>query len=80
LNCKTFLTFWIPLVHPDILSQAALLPKPNLYKELRDMGGLTEERMAVLTERRRPNIGAINSQRIWSSNIRQHKRASGEVV
>jgi hypothetical protein len=37
-------------LHPEILAQAALLPKPSSYSELRYTVGLIEERMAVLAE------------------------------
>ena len=40
-------------LHSDILAQAAFLPRPGSYIELRDMVGLIEERVAVLTERER---------------------------
>ena len=40
-------------LHPDILGQAALLPRTVSFKELRYTVGLIEERMAVLVERRR---------------------------
>ena len=43
---------WMNL-HQDILAQAAFLPKPSSYRELRDMVGLIEENMAVWTERQR---------------------------
>ena len=34
-------------LHPDILAQAALLPRPYTFQELRNTVGLMEERMAV---------------------------------
>jgi hypothetical protein len=34
-------------LHPDILVQAAFLPRPGSYRELRDMVGLIEKRMTV---------------------------------
>jgi len=37
-------------LHPDILAQAALLPRPNTFQELRITVGLMEEWLAVLTE------------------------------
>ena len=37
-------------LHPDILAQAALLPRPNSFQELRNTAGLIEERLAVLTD------------------------------
>ena len=40
-------------LHPDILAQAALLPRPVTFQELRYTVGLIEERMAVLAERKR---------------------------
>jgi hypothetical protein len=42
-------------LHPDILAQDAFLPKPGSYRELRDMVGLIEERMAVFG--RTPALG-----------------------
>jgi hypothetical protein len=47
-------------LYPDVLAPAALLPRPSSYKELRDMVGLLEERMAVSVERQRPNVGVIS--------------------
>jgi len=44
-------------LHPDILAQAAFLPRPGSYRELRDMVGLIEKRMAVLAERQRSDTG-----------------------
>ena len=36
---------------PDIIARAALLPRPNSFRELRNTVGLLEERLAVLKER-----------------------------
>ena len=47
---------------PDILAQAALLPRPNSFQELRHTVGLLEERMAVLRERQRPEVRATGAQ------------------
>ena len=47
---------------PDILARAALLPRPNSFQELRNTVGLIEERMAVLTERQRPELRATGAQ------------------
>ena len=49
-------------LHLDILAQAAILPRPGSYRELRDMAGLIEERMAVLAERQRSDTGLSSSQ------------------
>jgi hypothetical protein len=40
-------------LHPEILAQSALLPRPTSYRTLRNLVGLIEERMAVLAERKR---------------------------
>ena len=49
-------------LHPDILAQAALLPRPVSFQELRHIVGLIEERMAVLAERERPEVRATGAQ------------------
>jgi hypothetical protein len=49
-------------LHQDILAQAAFLPKPSSYMELRDMVGLIEETMAVLAERQRSDTGSSSPQ------------------
>ena len=49
-------------LNPDILAQAALLPRPNSFRELRHTVGLIEERMAVLKERQRPEVRATGAQ------------------
>ena len=49
---------------PDILAQAALLPRPNSFQELRNTVGLIEERMAVLKERERPEVRVTGAQGI----------------
>jgi hypothetical protein len=51
-------------LHLDILAQAALLPRPGAYRKLRDIAGLIEERMAVLTERQRSDTGLTSPQRV----------------
>ena len=43
--------------HPDILRQAAFLDKPRSLQDLRRVAGLTEEKFAVLKERRRLDQG-----------------------
>jgi len=49
-------------LHPEILAQVALLPRPVLFQELRNTVGLIEERMAVLAERQRPEVRATGAQ------------------
>jgi hypothetical protein len=49
-------------LHPDILAQAALLPRPVSFQELRNTVGLIEERMAVLAERQRPELRETGAQ------------------
>jgi len=49
-------------LHPDILAQAALLPRPNSFQELRNTVGLIKERLAVLTDRQRPEVRATGAQ------------------
>jgi hypothetical protein len=51
-------------LHTDILAQAALLPRTGSYRELRDMVGLIEERMADLTERQRSDMVLSSPQRV----------------
>ena len=51
-------------LNPDILAQAALLPRPNSFRELRHTVGLIEESLAVLKERQRPEVRATCAQRI----------------
>jgi len=51
-------------LNPDILAQAALLPRPNSFQELRHTVGLLEERLAVLSERQRPEVRATGAQGI----------------
>lgn len=50
-------------LHPDILAQAAFLPRPGSYRESRDMVGLIEDRMAVLAEHLAPDTGSSSSQK-----------------
>jgi len=50
-------------LHPDILAQATLLPRPGSFDELRYMVGLIEERMAVRVERGRLESGSRGVQR-----------------
>jgi hypothetical protein len=49
-------------LHPDILAQAALLPRPVSFQELRNTVGLIEERMAVLAERQCPKVRVTGAQ------------------
>jgi len=49
-------------LHPDILAQAALLPRPVSFQELRNKVGLIVERMAVLAERQRRELRATGAQ------------------
>jgi len=51
-------------LHPDILAQAAFLPRPGSYRELRDMAGLIEERMAVLAEYQRSDMDSSSSHMV----------------
>jgi hypothetical protein len=50
-------------LHPDVLAQAAFLPRPGSYRESRDMVGLIEDRMAVLAERQRHDKGSSSTQK-----------------
>jgi hypothetical protein len=45
---------------PDILAQAAFLPRPG---SCRDMVGLLEDRMAVLAEHKRPDMDSSSYQK-----------------
>ena len=49
-------------LHPDILAQAALLPRPVTFQELRYTVGLIEEMMAVLVERQRTEGKATSAE------------------
>jgi len=49
-------------LHPEILAQAALLPRSVSFRELRNTVGLIEERMTVLAERQRPEVRATGAQ------------------
>ena len=40
-------------LHPDILAQSAFIDKPRTRKELYDVIGIVEEKMAVVRERQR---------------------------
>ena len=60
-------------LHPDILVQAAFLPRPGLYRELRDMVGLIEERMTVLAERQRSDTCSSSSQVVEKGNLSDNK-------
>jgi hypothetical protein len=66
-------------LHPDILAQAAFLPRPGSYRELRDMVGLIEERMAVLAERQRSDTGSNSSQMVDKGSLSDNK-PSGMAV
>jgi len=56
-------------LHPDILAEAAFLPRPGSYRELRDMVALIEERMAVLAERQRSDTGSSSSQMVERDSL-----------
>jgi hypothetical protein len=66
-------------LHPDILVQAAFLPRPGSYRELRDMVGLIEERMAVLAERQPSDKCSSSSQMTEKRNLSDNK-PSGVAV
>jgi hypothetical protein len=63
-------------LHPEILAQATLLPRPNSYRELRNIVGLIEERMAVSRERQRSGAGYSTQKFENSSQGRDRQRAS----
>ena len=56
-------------LHPDILAQVAFLKMPGSYIEVRDVVGLIEERLAVLTERRRLDKRSSVSQVLEKSTL-----------
>ena len=60
-------------LHPNILAQAAFLPRHGSYRELRDIVSLIEERLAVLTERQRSDKGSSSSQVVEKSNLSEYK-------
>jgi hypothetical protein len=60
-------------LHLDILAQAAFLPRPGSYRELRDMVGLIEEKMAVLAERQRSVTGSSSSQMVENGSLPDNK-------
>jgi len=66
-------------LHPNILAQAAFLPRPGSYRELRDMVGLIEERMAVLAERQPSDKCSSSSQMTEKRNLSDNK-PSGVAV
>jgi hypothetical protein len=66
-------------LHPDTLAQAAFLPRPGSYRELRDMVGLIEERMVVLAERQRSDTGSNSSQMVDKGSLSDNK-PSGMAV
>jgi hypothetical protein len=67
-------------LHTDILAQVALLPRPGSYRELRDMVGLIEERMAVLTERQCSDTGLSSPQRVEKGRRLCDKPSGAAVV
>jgi hypothetical protein len=60
-------------LRPDILAQAAFLPRPGSYRELRNIVGLIEERMAVLAERQRLDTGSNSSQMVDEGSLSDNK-------
>ena len=69
---------WMNL-HKDILVQAAFLPKPSSYRELRDIVGLIEENMAVWTERQRSDTGSSSSQMADKGSLLDNKPGGAAV-
>jgi hypothetical protein len=67
-------------LHLDILAQAAFLPRQGSYRELRDMVGLIEERMAVLTERQLSDTGLSSPQRVEKGSRLCDKPSRAAVV
>jgi len=63
-------------LHPQILAQAAFLPRPRAYIELKDMVGLEEERLPVLTERQSLDTGSSSSQMVEKGKL-SDKKAGG---
>jgi hypothetical protein len=59
-------------LHLDKLAQAAFLPRPGSYRELRDMVGLIEERMAVLAECQHSDTGS-NTQMVDRGSLPDNK-------
>ena len=66
--------------HPVILAQAAFLPRPGSYRELRDMVGLIEERIAVLAERQRSDTASSSSQMVEKCSPSDSNRPGGAAV
>ena len=56
-------------LHPDILAQAAFLPRPGSYRELRNMVDLIDERMAVLAERQRSDTDSSSTQMVKGGSL-----------
>jgi hypothetical protein len=66
-------------IHPEILGQAALLPRPTSYKELCDLVGLIEERLAVLAERTRPKAGTSSRPNHEKTRGKEWEESKAEV-
>jgi hypothetical protein len=68
-------------LHPEILAQSALLPRPTSYRELRNLVGLIEERMAVLAERKKSRVVTSNhsEQRGGLDSEQRGSREKGQV-
>ena len=60
-------------LHPDILAQAAFLPRPAPYRQLRDMVCLIEKKMAVMAERQRLDMGLSSSQMVERGGVSDNK-------
>jgi hypothetical protein len=65
-------------LHPEIMAQATLLPRPNSYRELRDLVGLMEERMAVSRERKRSEV--VSTALKYDRGKQGNDRPSGGAV
>ena len=67
-------------LHPDILAQAACLPRAGSYREFREMVGLIEERMAVLAERQRSDMASSSSQMVEKVSLLDSNKPGGAAV
>jgi hypothetical protein len=70
-------------LHPELLAQCALLPRPTSYRDLRNLVGLIEERMAVLGECKRPTIvtsGNSGLNNSWAERKEKSKGKPNDVV
>jgi hypothetical protein len=65
-------------LHPEVLDQCALLPRPTSYRDLRNLVGLIEERMAVLGERKRPTIVSSGNSGLNNSRDERQERFKGK--